>query len=658
MYKDEKKSSSLAEQIAPFDYLIVDTCSLMDPNFPDWMDILAGAKSYLNPKQPILVFYKCVEELKKHAANKEDASKRIAAKRALKILRHAKWKKLLTVTKKDKTQNFADNAIFVQASYDRLNKRLAVITQDKSLATDLLRLNEQMSQHGFRVYVFKIGENGVLDRNRGTDPENGKNNHSFLRDKPTKPAKKDETPKSDLTAIYAKDKDIAAHLEDKSYNPQSLLSEAKDQLRLLSKLDYAEVKSLKLKVDVAGLNKIVRETRPVKKEKEVKSPQQRSKPNENGANKKEAVKPNKPETPVAKPVESKPFKAEESKPAAKPTEAKPAKSKEDRPAGYYPLYGFGHNIKDSILDVASIYGIVFRDDSIPYFAIAHGPLDITQSALTNLVNFFTEHLTKENKAEYITKAYSFSCETAFKGYRTYVLVGAKPEEKHIKVTEKVETSTTDKPASKPKPVKPTKVESKPAEVKLVEPKPVEEVPADKPAPKKRTRTKKAAEPKPATSESKPVIVESAAVPQGTGLMVGVPSDQAKAKIERKARKSDKPLDTAKPAAKKTRKKTEPKKTEASEKPAAKKTAKKKEAKSAETPKKEKKPAPSNFEKAVKADQRLKSVVSNSTYSLEKKQKDIKSQMALVKKLKVEEAAQLSYSLADLQSLLEALSKSN
>ena len=65
MYKDEKKSSSLAETIAPFDYLIVDTCSLMDPNFPDWMDILAGAKSYLNPKQPILVFYKCVEELKK-----------------------------------------------------------------------------------------------------------------------------------------------------------------------------------------------------------------------------------------------------------------------------------------------------------------------------------------------------------------------------------------------------------------------------------------------------------------------------------------------------------------------------------------------------------------------------------------------------------------
>ena len=86
--------------------------------------------------------------------------------------------------------------------------------------------------------------------------------------------------------------------------------------------------------------------------------------------------------------------------------------------------------------------------------------------------------------------------------------GAKPEEKHIKVTEKVETSTTDKPASKPKPVKPTKVESKPAEVKPVEPKPVEEAPADKPAPKKRTRTKKAAEPKPATSESKPMTSAS------------------------------------------------------------------------------------------------------------------------------------------------------
>ena len=664
MYKDEKKSSSLAEQIAPFDYLIVDTCSLMDPNFPDWMDILAGAKSYLNPKQPILVFYKCVEELKKHAANKEDASKRIAAKRALKILRHAKWKKLLTVTKKDKTQNFADNAIFVQASYDRLNKRLAVITQDKSLATDLLRLNEQMSQHGFRVYVFKIGENGTLERNRGTDPDS-KTNHSFLRDKPTKPVKKDENFKSDTAAIYAKDKDIAAHLEDKSYNPQTLLNEAKDQLRLLSKLDYAQVKSLKLKVDVAGLNKIVRETRPVKKEKEVKTAQQSSKPFENGVSKKEAVKPNTPEVLASKPAESKPVKAAEIKPAAL-TDTKPAKANDVRPAGYYPLYGFGHNIKDSILDVASIYGIVFRDDSIPYFAIAHGPLDITQSALSNLVSFFTEHLAKEAKAEFVTKDYSFSCEQAFKGYRTYVLVGAKPEEKPIKVTEKIETTTTDKPASKPKPAKVKKTEAKPSESKPVATKPEEAKTetaeaVEKPAPKKRTRAKKVVEPKPAEKlspvESKPVMVESAAVPQGTGLMVGVPSERTKAKIERKARNADKPLDAAKPAAKKPRKKAEPKAKETPTKP-TKKATPKKEVKAAETPKKEKKPTPSNFEKAVKADQRLKSVISNSTYSAEKKQKDIKSQITLVKKLKAEEAAQLSYSLADLQSLLDNLPKNN
>ena len=645
MYKDEKKSSSLAETIAPFDYLIVDTCSLMDPNFPDWMDILAGAKSYLNPKQPILVFYKCVEELKKHATNKEDVSKRIAAKRALKILRHAKWKKLLTVTKKDKTQNFADNAIFVQASYDRLNKRLAVITQDKSLATDLLRLNEQVSQHGFHVYVFKIGENGVLERNRGADIESSKQNRSFLRDKPTLTAKKEETRRSDLAAIYSKDKEIAAHLEDKGYNRLSLLAQAKEQLRLLSKLEYAEVKTLKLKVDVAGLNKIIRETRQPKTEKEAKTPQQPSKQVENNVGKKEVSKPSKPEVSVSKQAVAKPESNVVKAPSAKPDKPGASEKSDGRPSGYLPLYGFGHNIKDSLLDVASIYGLVFRDPSIPYFRIAHGPLDITQSDLANIVDFFTERLQKQGKAEYVAKEYSFSCEQAFKGYRAYVLVGKMPEDKPIKVKEKVETKSTGKPKVEPKPAEQTPIEGKP----------------EAPATKKRTRTKKAAAPKPAEkpTEPKPVIVETAAVPEGTGLMIGVPSDQAKVKIERKARKSDKPLDAAKPTAKKTKKTAAAPKATASpaEKPAAKEPVKKSAKAKASSPK-EKKPAPSDFEKASKADKRLKSVVSNSTYSTEKKQKDIKSQISLVKKLKPEEASQLSYSLTDLQSLLESLSKSN
>lgn len=645
MYKDEKKSSSLAETIAPFDYLIVDTCSLMDPNFPDWMDILAGAKSYLNPKQPILVFYKCVEELKKHATNKEDVSKRIAAKRALKILRHAKWKKLLTVTKKDKTQNFADNAIFVQASYDRLNKRLAVITQDKSLATDLLRLNEQVSQHGFHVYVFKIGENGVLERNRGADIESSKQNRSFLRDKPTLTAKKEETRRSDLAAIYSKDKEIAAHLEDKGYNRLNLLAQAKEQLRLLSKLEYAEVKTLKLKVDVAGLNKIVRETRQPKTEKEAKTPQQPSKQVEINVGKKEVSKPNKADVSVSKEVATKPESNVVKAPSAKPDKAGASEKSDGRPSGYLPLYGFGHNIKDSLLDVASIYGLVFRDPSIPYFRVAHGPLDITQSDLANIVDFFTERVQKQGKAEYVVKEYSFSCEQAFKGYRAYVLVGKMPEDKPIKVKEKVETKSTGKPKVEPKPAEQTPIEGKP----------------EGPATKKRTRTKKAVAPKPAEkpTEPKPVIVETAAVPEGTGLMVGVPSDQAKVKIERKARKSDKPLDAAKPTAKKTKKTAAAPKATASpaEKPAAKEPVKKSAKAKASSPK-EKKPAPSDFEKASKADKRLKSVVSNSTYSTEKKQKDIKSQISLVKKLKPEEASQLSYSLADLQALLESLSKSN
>ena len=502
-----------------------------------------------------------------------------------------------------------------------------------------------LMQDGFSLKVVKIGENGVLERNRGADIESSKQNRSFLRDKPTLTAKKEETRRSDLAAIYSKDKEIAAHLEDKGYNHLSLLAQAKEQLRLLSKLEYAEVKTLKLKVDVAGLNKIIRETRQPKTEKEAKTPQQPSKQVENNVGKKEVSKPSKPEVSVSKQAATKPESNVVKAPSAKPDKPGASEKSDGRPSGYLPLYGFGHNIKDSLLDVASIYGLVFRDPSIPYFRIAHGPLDITQSDLANIVDFFTERLQKQGKAEYAAKEYSFSCEQAFKGYRAYVLVGKMPEDKPIKVKEKVETKSTGKPKVEPKSAEQTPIEGKP----------------EGPATKKRTRTKKAVAPKPAEkpSEPKPVIVETAAVPEGTGLMIGVPSDQAKVKIERKARKSDKPLDAAKPTAKKTKKTAAAPKATASpaEKPAAKEPVKKSAKAKASSPK-EKKPAPSDFEKASKADKRLKSVVSNSTYSTEKKQKDIKSQISLVKKLKPEEASQLSYSLIDLQALLESLSKSN
>lgn len=495
MYKDEINSSSLAELLSPFNYLIVDTCSLMDPNFPEWMDVLANAKEYRDPNQPIFVFYKCYEELKKHAKDKEDLVKRIAAKRALKILRHAKRSKLLTVTKKDKTQNFADNAIYVQASHDRLNCRIGVITQDKNLASDLLVLNDSMSQKGYKIHIFRIGKNGVLERNFGNIEDRRIKRSAKIKTLLKQEAKRENSgyaPEKegrptglDPAEVYKTDELISAHIADSKYPQDVLVKECREQLKAISKFDYSEVQRLSLKVEVSELNRIIREFRSL--ERTNKKPAQ--KPTENVA---------KPE-----PVVEKKTPQVEKKPISQPEQKKPIlekKKEEPKPANPYSWYGFGHSVKDALLDVAGHYGIVFRDDTIPYFALAHGPLDIKQSELDLMVADFIPALSNNDRAEHRGNGYAFAVENAFKGYRAYVSIGSAPlasSKKDEKPAKETKIAETQKPAAKAEVPSPT-----PA------PAPKDEAPAAKleeaPKPKKRGRKPKSAEAKSEQPEPKPV----------------------------------------------------------------------------------------------------------------------------------------------------------
>lgn len=663
MYKDEKPSSDLAELINPFDYLIVDTCSLMDPNFPDWMDILENAREYRKQGQPIYVFYKCFEELKKHAKNKLDDTKRIAAKRALKILRHARRRKLLTLTKKEKNQNFADNAIFVQASTDRINMRLAVITQDNKLASDLLKLNEQMSQRGHNVYVFRIGEKGVLERNRGfrdkRTPANGQfAKQSFARDQKPAQNKHYEPERSkplDTSAVLAADEIIKIHSGDSSYPTESLIKEVKDQLRALSKFPYAQVKTIPLKVNVTELNRIIRESKPAKQDKPVEA-----KKADRPVEAKKADKPVEKETP----------KQETAPAAPAPVTPTIAIHPVQKKANAYSWYGFGHNVKDAVLDVAGHYGIVFRDSTLPYIAVAHGPLDVTNLTLQGIVVDIEPKLKGSESAEYIGKGYSFRVENAFKGFRAYINIGEqKKEEIRSDAPQKAET-----PA--PKPAKTEPVEQKPA----------------------------AEQPK---QPSGPTVQEDAAVPAGASLVVGIPSERVKNRIERKARMEDPSQPAAAPkkrarSAKKASATLEKPESEAKKaparKPAAKKPAKAKEAENkepaaeakpvkkraakkapaskapetdkAEEKKETKKPAAKKptakkaapkkdertpFEQAKAADVRLKAVISNSKYSAEDKEKDLEAQLELLKKLTPEQRDELNYGMDAIKGML-AISK--
>ncbi|MDY5440784.1 MAG: hypothetical protein SPG64_00980 [Candidatus Enteromonas sp.] len=171
MYTNENKAVELAKFLLDFDYVIIDTCSLMESSFPVWMDRLVLAREYLSgTKCNIYVHQESIGELQKLARDKREFDRYASTKRALKIIRHAKWQKLLKILKKQKKseKNFADNAIYVKVSLDRLNQKILVITQDKKLASDLISLNRLMSQKGRPVQVYRFAKDtGELVINRG-----------------------------------------------------------------------------------------------------------------------------------------------------------------------------------------------------------------------------------------------------------------------------------------------------------------------------------------------------------------------------------------------------------------------------------------------------------------------------------------------------------
>ena len=326
------------------------------------------------------------------------------------------------------------------------------------------------------------------------------------------------------------------------------------------------------------------------------------------------------------------------------------------------------------MDVAGHYGIVFRDSTLPYIAVAHGPLDVTNLTLQGIVSDIEPKLKDTESAEYMGKGYSFRIETAFKGFRAYINIGE----------QKREDTPSKAPQKTEKPI------AKPAKANPVEQKPESEQPKQ---------------------SSGPTVQEDAAVPAGASLVVGIPSDKVKNRIERKARMEDPSQPTAAPKkrgrpAKKasnavekptSETKKSPAKRTAAKKPdeakeavsqlpaaEAKKTAKRavkktpaakaggakkpeeKEAKKASekksTAKKPaaKKPASKKdertpFEQAKAADVRLKAVISNSKYSAEDKEKDLEAQLELLKKLTPEQRDELNYGMDAIKGML-AISK--
>ena len=265
MYSEETRSSNLAKFLAIYDYAFVDTCSLMCDSFPAFMDLLSQSKEYWKKDFHFVVLAECVKELEKHSQNKERPEAAIEAKRALKILkrdqRHFAKKRTLEIPKTAVKDVFADHAIYTQASALRIQYKVLVITQDKTLTNDLRKLNELDSMRGRYVMVYRLNSKGELEENPGLSADESARKHAeiiknteakyhFLsKNKPSfdddKTNKKQPEP-SAISDIITNDRRLGANLSNPNYSPEKKFADIETQLALLKKVGKQKVAELSL----------------------------------------------------------------------------------------------------------------------------------------------------------------------------------------------------------------------------------------------------------------------------------------------------------------------------------------------------------------------------------------------------------------------------
>ena len=605
MYSDENKSSVLAKLINGFDYVLIDTCSLMDDAFPEWMDALHGAKAYRKKGLEILVPRQCYDELKKHARQKDNDSKRIDAKRGLKILRRAKWSKLLTVTKKDKNENFADNWIYVKVSTDRLFSKILIITQDKSLAYDLRALNQLKSQNGRPIEVCKIVTGGRLVPNFGEQNprKEYRGNGPLVKDSPKPNPKGKPQEPNPAEAVLLADARLSAVINNSNYPEEKKRADAIAQIKAIEKLPESTRSRLNLLVPMPRLQELAK---PAKKQPEPK---------------KEAPKPEpKKEAPKPEPKKEEPKKADTAEP-----------SKERL------WYGTGSTMAEGFKDCGAHYGIVFHEPSVIYFKDAHGPLDLSTKDLENIEALGMSLLKGEDKISFLYRGMTLLTQKCPGKYKCWIDVNLLPKALlPISKTDRPKTETkalpapVEEPPVEEKPAAPEKPKAKKASAKKAE-KPVKEEPkaatettpkAEKPAPKKKATPKAKAE-KPVTEEATKKEEKPAAKKPAKSSKSSQKPAENKEKAEAKA--EEKPAEP-KPKAPRKKKAAAPK-TEAVDEEA--------------------------FKKIAAADRRLQAVLPNPNYPMESKIADLKAQRDLLANLPEDKLATLKYGPREIEEWLNA-----
>lgn len=158
--KNEAASHQLEQFIKEGYKILIDTCSLlMDSCENFWINIIPFLEKY-NSK--VIVPLRCGQELEKHQSNTSDIELANKAKNSLKKLNQL-IKAGYVVIHGENTDNFADNVFMVVFTKFRMTEDLLLITQDKNLAEEILKLNESkssISKH--KICVKKLNRFGYL----------------------------------------------------------------------------------------------------------------------------------------------------------------------------------------------------------------------------------------------------------------------------------------------------------------------------------------------------------------------------------------------------------------------------------------------------------------------------------------------------------------
>ncbi len=395
--------------LSGFQYVFLDTCSLMDDEFPEFMEVLKDSKDYLDKNVHIVLLEQVMNELEKNKLS-SDPEPRIGAIRALKIIAKDSGlfgKKILEHWKADpkEAQEFADNVITNRANTLRLNSKVMVITQDRKLARDLLHLNEMESQHGRALKVFTLlpgGEIGpikdAIARGRGQAPKAPARSEVRRETKEPRlperkeakpqeakpapmPARKVRNPKA-LTDIQseliAKNAVVGAMVKNPGCPREKALKAVREQIERMRNAPKTELEALSLTYDMPKLVETEKlllaeiEASPRKEAPKVVEKAQEA-PKESFEKTYGERKGGRPRGDEEIPV----FTAMEGR--EKPLT--PRKELPEQEALPKPFFEFGPTIEAAIAKSVAHEGGMVRGTGVPYLPAVHGPFDLTEDVV-------------------------------------------------------------------------------------------------------------------------------------------------------------------------------------------------------------------------------------------------------------------------------------